>query len=94
MQIIQSANHTGYRQYRLQTIQFTDTVYRLYSLQIIKPANHVLSADHTVYRIHSLQTIWSVSSFSGAIGLGISFPASPEKTALPPPVKLPIAWGR
>ena len=32
--------------------------------------------------MHSLQPIWSVSNSLQAIGLGISFPASPEKNAL------------
>ena len=40
------------------------------------------SADHTIYRQYSLLTIGSVSSFLEATGLGISFPASSERTAL------------
>ena len=75
--LLMGMDHTGYRLYRQETIQSADTVYRSYSLQTIQSAGH-----NTIYRIKSLQTIWSVSSFLGAIGLGISFPASPEKTAL------------
>ena len=76
-EIMQSADHTVCRPYNLQTIQSVNhTSCRPFILQTI------LSDDHTVWRMHSLQPIWSVSSFLQAIGLGISFLASPEKNAL------------
>ena len=84
-EIMQSADHTVCRPYNLQTIQSVNhTSCRPFILQTI------LSDDHTVWRMHSLQPIWSVSSFLQAIGLGISFLASPEKNALGE--ALPKSW--
>ena len=94
LQTIKYTNHSFCIPYSLQIIQSTDrTVCSPYSLQsadtVIYPIDHTIgrlyclqSADLTVHRIYCLHTIWSVSSFLGAIGPGISFPASPEKTAL------------
>ena len=76
LQIIQSADHTVCRPYSLHTQSTNHVACRPYNRKT------VLSADHQGYRIHRLQTHWSVISFLGTIGLGISVPASPEKNAL------------
>ena len=93
LQANQSGDHTDWRPYNLQTIHPAEhTIYRPNTQQTIQQVDHsfcspfslqsILCADHAVWKIHSLQTIWSVNSFLQAIGLGISFPASPEKNAL------------
>ena len=71
LQTIQYADYSIFSPYSLQTTQSAvHTIYRPYNLQTIQ------SADHEICRP---QTFWSVSSVLQAVGLGISFPPSPDR---------------